>query len=123
MIKADMENNIPAKLYKYGCKIEYLKEILLDNKILLYSPFDFNDPFELRPRLDVGNTQQELEGTHKSTRRYAKKKYKTLDEKSIRAEAERIVKRIQQSPVPMNEYTHCSAVLGFIAYLQRKTIF
>jgi hypothetical protein len=120
MIKLHKENNFPAKLYKYGCKIEYLKEILLDNRIYCSSPFDFNDPFEFRPRLDCGNTRQELEGTIKTLGDMLRKKYKALDENSIRAEAERIIKKIQQSPDPMNDYTQLLSRAGVYCLSAKK---
>jgi hypothetical protein len=44
---------IPKKLYKYGSfeKPEYLKEVFLENKIYCTSLFNFNDPFDCRPRI------------------------------------------------------------------------
>jgi hypothetical protein len=50
-------------LYKYGSfkgeGLAYLKEVLLDSKIYLSSPFKFNDPFECRPRLEIGTSQED----------------------------------------------------------------
>ena len=44
-------NNFPRFLYKYlgpGLKDEWLRDILIDSKLYLRSPTDFNDPFDMR---------------------------------------------------------------------------
>lgn len=52
-------------LYKYGSfegeGVAYLKEVLLESKIYISNPFDFNDPFECRPRLEIGTSQEDRE--------------------------------------------------------------
>jgi len=93
-----MKKNIPAKLYKYGSitKPEYLREVLLDNKIYCSSPFDFNDPFDCRPRVVVGRTKQELRDAKKVIEGILHKRT-NFDRNSRRAEAGRLIKKIQKS--------------------------
>jgi hypothetical protein len=93
-----MKKNVPSKLYKYGfiTETEYLKEILLNNKIYCSSPFDFNDPFDCRPRVVVGKTQQELRDAKKVIEGILKKRT-NFDRKSRRSEAGRLIKQIRKS--------------------------
>jgi hypothetical protein len=93
-----MKRNIPVKLYKYGSitKPEYLREILLDNKIYCSSPFDFNDPFDCRPRVVVGKTKQELKDAKKVIEGILHKRT-NFDRNMRRVEAKRLIKKIQKS--------------------------
>jgi len=93
-----MKKNIPAKLYKYGSKTKsgYLREILLGNKIYCSSPFDFNDPFDCRPRVVVGKTKQEIRNAEKVIEGILYKRT-NLNRNLRRAEARRLIKKIQKS--------------------------
>lgn len=92
-----MKNKVPSKLYKYGsiAKPEYLREVLLENKIYCTSPFDFNDPFDCRPRIVIGKTQQELRGAKKVIEGILKKRT-ILDRNARRVKAGRLIKQIQK---------------------------
>jgi hypothetical protein len=89
---------IPSKLYRYGSlkNPEYLREVLLDNKIYCTCPFDFNDPFDCRPRVVVGNTTNELKAAQKVVENILKKR-STLERPSRKKEAKRILREIKTS--------------------------
>ena len=100
-----MKKSIPPRLYKYGSTKtpEYLKEILFDNKIYCSSPFDFNDPFDCRPRVVVGKTKEELKGAKKVIEGILHKRT-NFDRNARRAEAKRLIKKIQQYENLTDEY-------------------
>ncbi len=54
----------PERLYKYGSmnKPERLQQILLEDKLHLSNPFDFNDPFDCWPRLIIGQSKAARRG-------------------------------------------------------------
>lgn len=55
------EEKEPKKLYKYRswpCK--YTKDILINNRLYLSSPKEFNDPFDCEFYLDMSGTEDEL---------------------------------------------------------------
>lgn len=89
---------IPSKLYKYGSlqNSEFLREVLLDNKIYCTCPFDFNDPFDCRPRVVVGNTSKQIKEAQKVIENILKKRT-SLDRPSRKMEAKRIIREIRNS--------------------------
>lgn len=62
-----MKKSLPPKVYKYGSfqNSEYLREILLEDKLYCCSPLDFNDPFDCRPKVVIGRTRAEMIETKK----------------------------------------------------------
>jgi len=92
-----MNKNIPSNLYKYGSftKPDYLKQVLLDNNIYCSNPLDFNDPFDCRPRVDVGKTTEELRKTREVIEGILEKRT-SLDRDSRCTKALGIIKKIQK---------------------------
>ncbi|MCK4904998.1 DUF2971 domain-containing protein, partial [bacterium] len=90
--------DLPSRIYKYGSlkRPKYLQEVLLESKIYCCNPFEFNDPFDCRPKVVVGRTKQELEEAKKVIEGILLKRT-DLDRNSRRAEARRIVKQIRGS--------------------------
>jgi len=76
-------------LYKYASftNEKYLREIIVENKIYFTSPFDFNDPFDCRPRFMVGVTRKEIQKT-KAIAVEILGEYTALNRKSRKAVAE-----------------------------------
>ena len=101
-----MKNNVPTKLYKYGsiAKPEYLREVLLDNKIYCTSPFDFNDPFDCRPRIVIGKSQQELRDAKKVIEGILEKRT-NLDRNTRRVKAGSLIKQIKKLQASMHNQT------------------
>lgn len=62
--------SIPKHLYKYGSfkHPEYLKQIILENKLFFSNPRGFNDPFEFNPHIDgtIPNEQEAKEEFRKT---------------------------------------------------------
>lgn len=108
-----MKTKIPEKLYRYGSfkSPEYLEEILLEDKIYCSSPFDFNDPFDCRPRVIVGNTTKEIKESKKTIESILKKRT-TLDRKSRREEASRLIKEIPKRGNLTEEYKQLLGTSG-----------
>lgn len=53
---------LPDVLYKYTSleRPEWIREVIAEHKLWFSSPFDFNDPFDCRPRITIGNTPEEI---------------------------------------------------------------
>lgn len=116
-----MKRNIPAKLYKYGSNnnLQYLREVLLDNKIYCSSPFDFNDPFDCRPKLIVGKTQKELRDAKKVIEGILRKRT-NLDRNSRRTEARRLIKKIQKFDNLTDAYKSLLSRAGVYCLSEKK---
>ena len=78
-------------LYKYGSfegeGIEYLKEVLLESKIYFSNPIHFNDPFDCRPRLEIGSSQEEKENAMEEVSSILSNKFPHAPKQKIRPEA------------------------------------
>jgi hypothetical protein len=90
--------DVTSKLYRYGSlqNPEFLREVLLENKIYCTCPLDFNDPFDCRPRVVVGNTPKELKEAHKVVEDILKKRT-SFDRPSRKIEAKKIIQEIDKS--------------------------
>ena len=116
-----MKKNIPTQLYKYGSitKLEYLREILLDSKIYCSSPFDFNDPFDCRPRVVIGKTKQELRDAKKVMEGLLHKQT-NYDRNNRRSKAGRLIKQIQKYENFTDEYKSLLSRAGVYCLSAKK---
>ncbi len=85
---------MPKYFYNYGARLDYLRGILLENKIYFKSPFKFNDPFDCRPKVVLGDQrvalrkiedaikQAEPEMNRRSRKRAARYVFKSLQKQA-----------------------------------------
>ena len=68
------------KLYKYGSmeNPEYLKQTLIDNTLWFSDPAEFNDPFDLRPRIIFGKSKVAQQKSRELVRKRLKKEDKSI---------------------------------------------
>lgn len=55
-----MEQELPARLYKYRAHNEFTEDIIQRNRVYLASPDDFNDPFDCKVPIRFEATKNEL---------------------------------------------------------------
>lgn len=100
----------PEVLYKYTALkvIDRIAEVVVGNKIFFSSPFDFNDPFDCRPRITVGDTEAE----QKAARRWLEAvmaKRLGLDRAARRIQARETLKKLEGNDDFTEDY---KALLG-----------
>ena len=86
----------PEVLYKYTTlrTMDRIEEIVVGNRIFFCSPYDFNDPFDCRPRITIGRTETE----QKAARRWieaALVKRLGLDRTARRIQARETLKKLE----------------------------
>jgi len=86
-------------LYKYGSfegdRRNYLKEILLEGKIFFSNPYRFNDPFDCRPRLEIGTSSEDREQARKEIFRILCERFPQATKQQNRQEADLVFSRIE----------------------------
>ncbi len=112
---------LPENFYKYGSmqRPEYLKEVLLENKIYFSSPFDFNDPFDSRPKLVIGNSLQEIKKSRRGIMDWLRK-IKGLDRNARRKEADRMMKNFQNPHTLREIFDTITSPLGVYCLTEKK---
>lgn len=100
----------PEVLYKYT-KLRMMgriEEVVVGNRIFFSSPYDFNDPFDCRPRITIGRSKKE----RKAARRWieaALAKRLGLDRSARRIQARKILTQLEGN----DDITeHYKALLG-----------
>jgi hypothetical protein len=86
-------------LYKYGSfegdRRNYLREILLNNRIFFSNPYRFNDPFDCRPRLEIGTSRQDREHAKNEIFKILCEKFPQATEQQSKREAGLVLARIE----------------------------
>jgi len=60
LMKSPISTIIPKKLYKYYTINEYFFKFIKENKCWFSAPKDFNDPFDCRLKIKIGNNKEEI---------------------------------------------------------------
>jgi len=87
---------LPDRLYKYGSiRIpEYLRQILLEDTLYCTNPFDFNDPFDCRPRIIIGQSQTELARAEAEIFKILRFNFPKVDKAKLRQYAKESIQKL-----------------------------
>ena len=83
-------DNFPEKLFKYhNTKLEYIEEIIIENKLFFSSPSSFNDPFDCKICMDKKGTKKEKKDMAK---RLIKEQLPAIDKYKLNKAANKLIK-------------------------------